>query len=59
MQRNDALMLGIVSFVAGVFLSVGVIAILDPPSSSWSGIGCLCTAAIAAFVYRRQQDRRW
>jgi hypothetical protein len=58
-NRSDPVSLFIVSFIGGIFVSVAVLGILDPPDYAWSGVGCLCTAAIAALVYRKQQGRRY
>lgn len=59
MRRNDTITIFVVSFIAGVVLSNVLVALLDLHGQVAVGVGCLCAAAVAAFIYRRQIDRRW
>jgi hypothetical protein len=58
-MRSDAVGLFIGSFIGGLFVSTTLLLLVDPPTYVWTGTGCICTAAIAAWLYRRQQDRRY
>jgi hypothetical protein len=59
LMRADPVALFAVSFFAGVFLATFVILAVDPPEYLAAGVGSVCSAAVAALIYRKQQTSRW
>ena len=59
MNRSDPIALFVVSFFGGLVASGLLIALVDLSPTLQAGVGCLCTAAVAALLYRQQQQRRW
>jgi hypothetical protein len=58
-KRSDVMALFLVSFLAGALIATGIVQVVDLDPDLWPGVGAASSAAVAAFLFKRQQDRRY
>lgn len=58
-MRSDPVGLFLASFIGGLFASTVLLTVIDLPTYVSAGVGSICAAAVAAWLYSRQQGRRY